>query len=663
MFIVPGLAAAEIGNSFVLAYFVSALLVIPSILSKIELSTAMPRAGGVYYFLDRSLGPLIGTIGGVGVWFVLILKVSFALIGIGAYLNLFFPSNNITLIAIILALFLGILNYFGTKKTSYFQIVFVVSLLIILTFFVGTGVPHVEIENYSGMFDFDFMQLISTSGLVFVSYVGVTKVASLSEEITNPERNIPLGIFLGLGTSFLFYVLGTLIIVGVLPINEISNNITALATVEEKLFGNPGVIVISLAAIIAFISMANSGVLSASRYPLAMSRDRIFPDILRKLTKFGTPSISLYVTIILIIIVLISFNPTKIAKLASTFQLMVFAFICIAVIVMRESRIQSYDPGYKSPFYPWTQILGIIASIFLISQLGLLSILFSSGLIILGFLWYWYYSKMRVARNGAIYHIFERLGRQRYDALDVELRGILKEKGLRKDDPFDDIIQKSIVLDINYKSDFESIVEKVSEKLSYTLKLNAEEITARIMEGTRVGATPVTHSFALPHFRVDTIQHAEIVLVRSKPGITIEVFDPLTHEVEEIKTVHGLFFLASPENDPTQHLRILAKIAGRVDDEDFLNKWENALDEHDLKEALLYDEQFLSLQISGEKTESLIGAQIKDLTIPDGCLITTIRREGDAIIPRGSTVLREHDRLIIMGDSKGIKELRDSYIS
>ena len=95
-FLIPGLAAAEIGSTFILAYLLSAFLLIPSVMSKIELATAMPRAGGVYYFLDRSLGPGIGTIGGIGVWLVLILKVSFALVGIGAYLSLFITNYNIT---------------------------------------------------------------------------------------------------------------------------------------------------------------------------------------------------------------------------------------------------------------------------------------------------------------------------------------------------------------------------------------------------------------------------------------------------------------------------------------------------------------------------------------------------------------------------------------
>lgn len=657
------MAAADIGNSFILAYIVAALLVIPSVLSKIELATAMPRAGGVYYFLDRSLGPLVGTIGGIGVWLVLVLKVSFVLIGIGAYLGLFLSDFSITPIAIVLAMILGIVNYFGSKKSSMLQILLVSILLIILSFFVATGFSYIESKNFIGIFEFDFLELVSTAGLVFISFVGVTKIASISEEIKNPERNIPLGIFLALGTSLAIYVLGTIIMVGVLPIDSIKGNLTTPASVIEIMMGSPGVILISIAAIVAFISVANSGIMSASRYPLAMSRDHILPPFFRKLNKLDAPTISLYLTVFMIVLILIVFDPTKIAKLASAFQLLVFAFICLAVIVMRESKIQSYDPGYKSPFYPWMQIIGIIASLFLISLLGLLSILFTILLIILGFVWYWYYSKARVSRTGAIYHIFERLGRQRFEGLDSELRGILKEKGLRKEDPFEEILTYSKFFDLKEKQTFDEVLNKTAEYLSTILPISSKEIVQQILEGTKIGATPVTHGFALPHFRSDNLDKAELVLVRCNDGVTIDIFNPLTHQPEETQIVKGLFFLVSPENNPAQHLRILAKIAGRLDDEDFHDKWKNAKDEHEIKDAIIYDEEFVTFIIkSNNQTAKLIGAQIKDIQIPSGCLITTIRRDGKTIIPKGNIVLDELDRLIIMGDKEGVKELRNAFM-
>ena len=84
-FLLPGLAFTQAGPAMLLSYLIAAIPVIPALFNIAELSTAMPRAGGVYFFLDRSMGPLMGTIGGLGTWLALVLKTSFALVGIGAY--------------------------------------------------------------------------------------------------------------------------------------------------------------------------------------------------------------------------------------------------------------------------------------------------------------------------------------------------------------------------------------------------------------------------------------------------------------------------------------------------------------------------------------------------------------------------------------------------
>ena len=63
-FLLPGLATAQAGPATVLAYFLAGVFILPAMFSAAELSTAMPRAGGAYYFLDRSLGPLAET--GIG---------------------------------------------------------------------------------------------------------------------------------------------------------------------------------------------------------------------------------------------------------------------------------------------------------------------------------------------------------------------------------------------------------------------------------------------------------------------------------------------------------------------------------------------------------------------------------------------------------------------
>jgi len=64
-------------------------LILPAMYCMAELSTAMPKAGGTYYFLDRAMGPLMGTIGGLGSWIAVVFKSAFALVGMGAYLSIY----------------------------------------------------------------------------------------------------------------------------------------------------------------------------------------------------------------------------------------------------------------------------------------------------------------------------------------------------------------------------------------------------------------------------------------------------------------------------------------------------------------------------------------------------------------------------------------------
>ena len=74
IFVLPGIAAAKTGSSVWLAYLLAAVCILPAALSKSELATAMPSSGGTYVFIERTFGPIFGTIAGIGLWLSLLLK-------------------------------------------------------------------------------------------------------------------------------------------------------------------------------------------------------------------------------------------------------------------------------------------------------------------------------------------------------------------------------------------------------------------------------------------------------------------------------------------------------------------------------------------------------------------------------------------------------------
>ena len=409
-FLLPSFATQIAGPAVVLAYLIAGLLLIPPMLSKIELATAMPRSGGEYYFLDRSLGPMVGTIGGLGIWLALLLKISFALVGMSAYIQLFLPDSTsdsvYTFIALGLVVFFGGLNLLGAKKTTTFQIILVASLLSLLGWFLTAGSLEIKPINFSGFFDSGSQNILSAAGLVFISYIGVTKVISVAGEIKDPERNLPLGLFLAIGTAVTVYIVGLFIMVGVVGTDSLSIkngeiNLTPVSTVAAAITGSStGAYIMGVAAIIAFLSVANAGILSASRYPLAMSRDHLLPKTLRKVDGNGTPVVGIILSASLIIAVILFLDPLKIAKLASAFQLLIFSMLCLSVIVMRETKLNSYDPGFRAPLYPWLQLVGASACITFIFMMGWLPVIFSSGIVVVGTVWYFAYARKRVERYG-----------------------------------------------------------------------------------------------------------------------------------------------------------------------------------------------------------------------------------------------------------------------
>ncbi len=650
-------------------YLVSGVLIIPALVSMAELATAMPRAGGAYYYLDRTLGPLVGTVGGIGTWLSLVLKTAFALIGMGAYLALVMNVPIVPIAVACTVLFCAI-NILGAHESSRLLRVLVTSLLAILVVFVAHGLVDAFEPGSPGLrgpFLTDgFDGFLATVGLVFVSYIGLTKVGSVAEEVEDPERNIPLAMILALVTVMTVYALGVTVMVMVLGVEELSGSLTPVADTAGNLSNwlSPRVWVLLtvIAAVTAFASMSHAGILAASRYPLAMARDGLMPSQLAVIGRFGTPTTSIVVTGVFIVAALLVLDIAQVAKLASAVQLAIFTMVNIAVIVMRESRIDAYDPGFKSPFYPWMQLTGVIVPIVLIAEMGWLPVSFTLAVIAVGVAWFQYYARARIEREGAIFHVFARLGRRRFVGLDRELRDIMKEKGVRAEDPFDEVVARADVLDEPDGLKMSAVIDHAARLLAARLPVTAAELANLLERGMKLGGTPIARGAALLHARVAEVETSEIVLVRSAHAVDTDIGDDTTARLAADHPVHAVFVLVSGERDPGQHLRILAQIAGRIEDESFIDEWLAGHDEQELKETLLRDDRFLALKLkTGTKSETLIGKSLRELEMPEGNLIALIRRYGVTVVPRGRTVLREGDRLTIIGEPSGLRELADRY--
>jgi len=401
IFVLPGLGFKIAGPGIILAFFLAGLVVIPAALSQSEMATAMPEAGGTYLYIDRAMGPLMGTIAGFGVWLSLVFKASFALVGLSAYLEFFFEHDE-RLVAAALAVVLIIINLIGVKETAGFQAVLVTVVLLLLAGFVLLGAPDTEPARYESFLPSGIKGVLSATGLVFVSYIGVTQVASVAEEVKRPGRNLPLSILTSVAIAMVLYPAVVAVMVGVTPANELASTETPLLTAAQQFLGSAGIYVVAGVAVLALVSMANAGIISSSRYPLAMARNSLAPGFLARVgTRSHAPFASILVTGSVMILLVLTLPLLELAKLASAFQLLIFAFVNLALIAFREADLDWYQPKFHSPWYPVPQVFGIIASLLLLTQMGIVPTAGAALFIGAGILWYRAFGRSRAVKESA----------------------------------------------------------------------------------------------------------------------------------------------------------------------------------------------------------------------------------------------------------------------
>ena len=389
IFVLPGLAVGITGSSVWLAFLVAALCILPAVLSKSELGTAMPKSGGTYVYIERAFGPLFGTIAGIGLWLSLLLKSAFSLVGLSAYLYVVVNIDEAytKAIALLALLLIFLLNVFGLKKVEKTQL-FIVSVSIIsLIVIIVLGFNSFDTRLTEPVFSDGTDGFIAGVAFLYISYAGVTKIAAIAGEIKNPAKNLPLTMIISLFLITTIYCMVALALVGNVEASILATDIKPIHTLFQTIGGDTFGLIAGVVGVLTLMSMANSGVLASSRFPFAMSKDGLLPGYLAGINpKFMTPASAILTTSTLIALAIIFLDVVKIAKLASAFKVLMFIFNELTVIVLRETNAQWYKPTFKSPLYPYVQIFGILSGIVLLAYLGIMPVVSVLGVVVLGFL-------------------------------------------------------------------------------------------------------------------------------------------------------------------------------------------------------------------------------------------------------------------------------------
>ncbi len=598
LFVLPGQAFRHSGPAVVLAYAIAALLVIPAMLSKAELATAMPKSGGSYFFIERSMGALAGMFAGLANWFSLALKSAFAMVGIGAFAQLIWPEIDLNCLSgqwIIKGVAVGfciaftLINLFSVKAAGRAQVVMVVGLLATLGIYIAWGIPNChQHPNFDFFLHKGFGNVFATAGLVFVSFGGLTKVAGVAEEVHRPGRNLPRAMFASYTVVSILYIAAVLVVVGTVPAATLGKDpygdLTPLSTSAATFLGQGGAILLAAAAILAFVTTGNGGILSASRNPMAMGRDGLLPAALARTSRFGTPHISILLTSAFMIIMICLLNLEDLVKVASTMMLLLYLLENVAVIIMRSSHIQNYRPLYRSPFYPWLQLAGVvlysILIVELIAQMGFVPLITAWTFLATGLLWFIFYGRPHSKHESALLHIVKRISSfdHRRSKLEEELRQIAVERDEIVHDRFDYLIQNCPILDLQGPTSVEKMFIQAADVLGERLGITPEELLEKFHKREAESSTIIQPGLAIPHILVEGHHRFDILLVRCLGGVIFKTDQPY------VKTC---FILIGSPDERNYHLRALMTIAGIVQEKGFLDRWLKAETPEQLRDLIL----------------------------------------------------------------------------
>jgi len=579
LFILPGMAHALAGPGVIWSYVLAGILATAGALSIAELTTAMPKAGGDYFFIMRGFGPGVGTVAGILSWFSLSLKSAFAIVGMATFAALIVNLHGLAAGAVLCALFVA-LNLVGVREAARVQVALVGVLFALLAAYIVVGAGQVRSELLIPFAPYGLARIFSTAGFVFVSYGGLLKVASVAEEVRRPGRTIPLGLVLALVSVTLIYTLAVVVTSGVVESEALDGSRTPLSDGGRAILGRAGYVAMSVGAALAFITTANAGIMAASRYLLALSRDRLLPGPLAKVNRrFQTPHVAILITGAVIVVSLL-LKLDVLVEAASTVLILGYMLACLSVVVLRESGLQNYRPAFRAPVYPWLQIGGIAGLGFVLFEMGVEAYGIAAGLILVGFLTFWFYGRTRVRGESALLHLVQRLTDRQLvtGSLEDELKVIVRERDRIVLDRFDRLVEQGVVLDIDEAKDLDAFFRLAAEHLAPRLDLEPAEMARMLSRREDESSTLLSASLAVPHVVVPGEERFDLLMGRARRGVR------WSDEAPEVKTI---FLLAGTRDERNFHLRALAAIAQIVQEKDFEQRWLAARNEQGLRDVVL----------------------------------------------------------------------------
>jgi amino acid transporter len=412
IFVLTGLAAKIAGPAALLVFLLNGGVTTFTALSYAELASAIPKNGGGYAYVRETFSPPIAFVMGWTRWFTYMAA--------GALYALGFSSNFVEFVhlywgglpagptwhvgyALLAVLSFVALNALSTEASGGAETAVTLVKIAILAVFIIFGIGAVSSATFFGIepsatptvsdfFSNGETKVLPAMGLTFIAFQGYDLIATVTEEVENPKKNIPRAIFISLGVTVLIYLLVVGVAIGTLGAPRLGTA-GEKAVVEAAisfmpdiaLFGaSIGAALIAFGAVFSTISALNAVVIGSSRVAYAMGREDQLPERLGNIHHdYGTPYSALMASAAIMLVATVVAPISLVGNLASLFSLLGFIVVNLAVIKLRREQPNLNRP-FEIPFYPAPPILGCILNLVLAAFISPLTWAIAIGWLLFG---------------------------------------------------------------------------------------------------------------------------------------------------------------------------------------------------------------------------------------------------------------------------------------
>jgi APA family basic amino acid/polyamine antiporter len=305
-------------------------------LSSAELAAAIPREGGTYEYARRLISPKVGFVTG---WLFVsskMLESATVALAFGSYASLFvhFESRMFAVAAVVV---LTVINVAGIRASTNVSKLMAIIKVGVLAVFAFLGVGAIRTANLEPFVPTGFQGVLAASAVVFFAYTGYARIATLGEEISEPEKVIPRAIVTSLAITAIVYVTVTAVGIGLIGVSQFGNSDSPIATAASVLRNPVLDVMVVFGAGVATLSVLLSDLLSSSRTVFAMARNDDFPKLLSEMRNLN-PVNSVIVTSAIVLALVLTGTLVQIAALTSLTILIYYAVTNISAFRLRPSK-------------------------------------------------------------------------------------------------------------------------------------------------------------------------------------------------------------------------------------------------------------------------------------------------------------------------------------